>query len=131
MFDDEMAHPRSISLTPLIDVVFLLLIFFMLASNFQQTQSLSVLTPHDAPIVAADNETVIEVRLMSDGTFRVAGKPVPAAVLAAVLKAAAGGLPGARVFILAETGARVQPLVQAIEAARAAGITSIETARSP
>ena len=131
MFDDDIQHPRRISLTPLIDVVFLLLIFFMLASNFDQMQSLNVLTPRDALIAAADDETAIEVRLRGDGTIQVEGRPVPAAILAAALTRAAEGVLDARVLILAEHGARVQPFILAIEAARAAGIHSIDTARDP
>ena len=44
----EVARPASrrlISLTPLIDVVFILLLFFMLASSFQQWNSMSLNIP--------------------------------------------------------------------------------------
>ncbi|MBT8459342.1 MAG: biopolymer transporter ExbD [Boseongicola sp.] len=37
-----MRRRRSMSLTPMIDVVFLLLVFFMLAARFDQTQSLPI-----------------------------------------------------------------------------------------
>ena len=45
MFEEPIRKRGMASLTPLIDVVFLLLIFFMLTTSFLQEQSLSVVTP--------------------------------------------------------------------------------------
>ncbi|OUR74405.1 biopolymer transporter TolR [Methylophaga sp. 41_12_T18] len=45
---------KAISLTPLIDVVFILLLFFMLTSTFTQWQQINLLTPAES-----DNQTPV------------------------------------------------------------------------
>ena len=46
---------RSVSLTPLIDVVFLLIVFFMLSTNFIQVHAMRVQLP--TPVAADTSET--------------------------------------------------------------------------
>lgn len=63
---------RGLSLTPLIDVVFILLLFFMLSTNFMQWQEL--------PLSATKNsanapETIVHVKLLTDtGDIEAAGQ---------------------------------------------------------
>ena len=45
-----------ISLTPLIDVVFILLLFFMLASNFSQERSLSLISQSNSSTAVVETE---------------------------------------------------------------------------
>lgn len=55
----ELSTKRSrsvISLTPLIDVVFILLLFFMLASNFSQERSLSLISQSNSSSAVVDTE---------------------------------------------------------------------------
>ncbi|MEQ9520847.1 MAG: biopolymer transporter ExbD [Parvibaculum sp.] len=129
MFDAPIHKKRIVSLTPLIDVVFLLLIFFMLASSFLQTQSIAVLTPAPNPDEVETDRHVVEVWIMNDGTFRLDGDPVTAETLADGIRRNLGGDPEAVVSILAEKQAAVQPLISAMEAARDAGALSIGTSR--
>lgn len=67
------SRKRLIGLTPLIDVVFILLIFFMLASNYLQWRSIEL----NAPAVQAAGspmEGAILVRLRSDGGIDLNGE---------------------------------------------------------
>ena len=63
---------QAISLTPLIDVVFILLLFFMLSSTFMQWRQV------DLSVAQVGNDTLSEVhrlRLISDqGAFEYAGQ---------------------------------------------------------
>lgn len=129
MFDTPIHRKRIVSLTPLIDVVFLLLIFFMLASTFLQTQSLAVLTPAPNPDEVETDRHVVEVWVMTDGSLRLDGEQTEAGNLSDGIRRNLGGDPEAVVSILAEKGAAVQPLISAIEAARNAGAQSIGTSR--
>ncbi len=45
-----------ISLTPLIDVVFILLVFFMLASSFQKTRSIELIPPKEGQAKPVQSE---------------------------------------------------------------------------
>ncbi|MGK2739570.1 ExbD/TolR family protein [Tepidicaulis sp. LMO-SS28] len=131
--DDLFGHyevkRRIVSLTPLIDVVFLLLIFFMLASTFLQTQTLTVITPPEAESEVDTDRTVVEVRVTTEGGFSVDGEVMPIERLSEAIKAAMSGDRDAVVSIMAEEGARVQPLINAAEAARLAGAKTVATTR--
>ena len=67
----------GIEITPLIDVVFLLLIFFMVSSSFVQKQVISVTLPESGAAVANVSDTV-EISLDAAGMYFVDGQPVDA-----------------------------------------------------
>ncbi|MBX3447337.1 MAG: biopolymer transporter ExbD [Parvibaculaceae bacterium] len=117
------------SLTPLIDVVFLLLIFFMLTTSFLQTQSLAVVTPAPSVDELPTDARVVEIWLLGNGTIAIDGTPVERAALAEGLKQAIGERKDLTVTILAEKGSKTQALITAIEAARQSGAKSVGTAR--
>ncbi len=129
MFDEAIHKKRIVSLTPLIDVVFLLLIFFMLASSFLQTQSIAVLTPAPDPEEVETDRHVVEVWVLTDGSLRLDGEPIGPDALSEGIRNNLGGDLEAVVSILAENGSAVQPLISAIEAARNGGAQSIGTSR--
>lgn len=129
MFEEPIRRRGLFSLTPLIDVVFQLLIFFMLATTFSQSQMLTVSTPSQSQGAQPQDANVVEIWLMADGTIRVAEKPVELAALNDAVKAALGGRTDLTVSIFAEKGSRTQAFVSAVEAARSAGAKNVATAR--
>ncbi len=73
-----------ISLTPLIDVVFILLVFFMLASSFLDWRTISLANGPAAPMSPMDGEGMIGavvVDLGADGTLRLSGQALERATL--------------------------------------------------
>ncbi|ASJ75203.1 ExbD/TolR family protein [Granulosicoccus antarcticus] len=60
---------RAISLTPLIDVVFILLLFFMLSTQFSQQQAMQLTVPSEAGTAPAEDITVLKLRLSVDGNI--------------------------------------------------------------
>lgn len=63
-------HPRKsrISLTPLIDVVFILLLFFMLSSSFIQWRAVDLQpASHDTASIAMDPDKILYARLTATG----------------------------------------------------------------
>ena len=81
-----------INLTPLIDAVFLLLIFFMVSTSFTDLTQLTVYLPKVRGASASD-EVGLVVVIDSAGVITVGGDPVPndAEVLYRVVEAAANG----------------------------------------
>jgi len=69
--------PPAIELTPLLDVVFLLLIFFMVSTTFEQDTRIEVQLPEirggDTPTA---NSRVLEIGIDTAGAFSVNGQPV-------------------------------------------------------
>lgn len=68
-FYQRKASPR-IGLTPLIDVVFILLLFFMLASNFNRWQQQPVNSASSGGAADA-NTTVLDLSLFADGQLQI------------------------------------------------------------
>ena len=120
------APPRkrpAMSMTPLIDVVFLLLLFFMLASTFAHFASVDVSLAREgqgAGATAAPSRTfLLSVR---DGAFfALDGVPMALAELPARLREA-GAAGEARVVVRASADARAQDVLSAVSAARQAEI---------
>ncbi len=68
---------RTIGLTPLIDVVFILLIFFMLASSFQKTRTIDMTPPtKDRAAAAASHNRSVTVTVLGGGRYDVGGTVV-------------------------------------------------------
>ncbi len=73
---DQKRRIRRISLTPLIDVVFLLLIFFMLSSSFLKFINIPVGGASKASSVNQTKEEIILIRIVPEGHILVQGEEV-------------------------------------------------------
>lgn len=106
-----------ISLTPLIDVVFLLLVFFMLASTFLRYTGIDLAGGHSGAMRGADVGNLVIVRVMGGGNIDVNGSPAKLDDLAGELQAlmTEGGL---KVAVKTLEGANVQDVVNVIEKVR-------------
>jgi len=110
----------GVELTPLIDVVFLLLIFFMVSSSFKDEAHLAI----DLPEASFDSGTVpkaLEVVISADGKYHIQGEPVDhpdIESLKSALKAAASGRTDPTVVISADRHADHGDVVSLLEAAR-------------
>ncbi|MDP5307935.1 ExbD/TolR family protein [Paracoccus spongiarum] len=115
-------HPRRMSLTPMIDVVFLLLIFFMLASRFGTDAVLPVAAGAEGPGTTWQGAP----RLIDIGPQSLAlnGVPVAAADLAAAL-APLMPAPDAALVLRPRDGADLQRLVEVMDLLRAGGFDTL------
>ncbi len=80
-----------VDLTPLIDIVFQLLIFFLLTATFQETPSFKVKLPKAKNTDVSKEPKAVVVTLGSDGVYGIDGKTVDTAELELRLCAAAQG----------------------------------------
>lgn len=114
-------RPAGIRLTPLIDVVFILLVFFMLASSFLDWRAFELgLPPADA---TADPDTdPIVVEVLADGGIELAGKRVPATALAGRVTAMLDTEPERVVLVRAAPEAPVQATVDVFDQLHVGGI---------
>lgn len=73
-FSDRTEEELQINLTPLIDVVFLLLIFFMVSTTFSKESQLRIQLPEasvDVEKPAGDN--LLEINIGADGAYAIRG----------------------------------------------------------
>lgn len=116
----------GLDLTPLIDVVFLLLLFFMLTTTFVETTRLKIDLPEagqGAEAERKDDHWIIEID--AQGRYAINGEMVGAEQLSERLRAIPGRTEDTSVLIRADGQASHQAVVRALDAARSAGIVRV------
>lgn len=112
-------RPASISLTPLIDVVFILLVFFMLATRFidlgQQPLSVAVTDP------ATDNEHWHQIEVRADDSVVFADTSLNLTGLRAALQQA----PAQPVYVTSEEQATLDQVLAVTDLLRQNGFADI------
>jgi len=125
----ERRRPSAeISLTPLIDVVFILLIFFMLASSFLDWRAIGLKTAKLGNAAGAASEGAVMVKLRADGDYLVSGERMNRTDFDVRLKTLAGRDTKPRIVIEAETGVPVQAVVKTVDMAAERGLTDVTLA---
>lgn len=110
----------AITITPLIDVMFLLLIFFMVSSTFRDQYGIDVDLP-EAASAQAENPAPHEVTVTENGVFFFDGQEMDAARLRQTLEERVREDPEAQVVLRCDAGADFRHAITAIDAARQAG----------
>ena len=118
---------RGISLTPLIDVVFILLLFFLLASHFDQWRALRLDTTSANVSDRADDSQppALLLRVHRDGRLDINGESLDSAQLVSSLEGYRARRPDVSVVIESDADVRLQHLVQVIDGVTAAGIEEL------
>jgi biopolymer transport protein ExbD len=111
-------------MTPMIDMVFLLLIFFLVATTFQQEErEMQIALPEAAtagPISTALREIIINVA--EDGRLIVSGAEMEAAALQTMIEEAVAENPDQKVTIRGDRAALYESIVRPLDICKAAGI---------
>jgi biopolymer transport protein ExbD len=121
----------SVNLTPLIDVVFLLLIFFMVSTTFDTTSELKVELPKASARVQPDAIDKITVLISPKGTFFVNGKRLKnnsADLLQVELQQLVGQRSDVPVVIQADATSPVQSMVTALDVVGHVGLNRLSIA---
>jgi biopolymer transport protein ExbD len=125
-FEQQRRAGSILNLTPLIDIVFLLLVFFMLTSHFIEDQAIDINLPRANSGSEAIEKGFVEVILHPDGALLVNGRPVQVERLEETIKGALHA-PGVRfVRLRGDQQARLGLVVSIIDAARSAGAESLD-----
>ena len=133
-----MKFPRSakpdsgINLTPLIDVVFLLLIFFMVTTTFtRETRMLITLPEADGEALVSEQQVVLELVVSRDGSYSVNGQNLingDIKTIMAALKEASEGNKDIPLMITADAQSTHQAVITAMDAAGRLGFESLNIA---
>ncbi len=114
------------NLTPLIDIVFLLLVFFMLTSHFVQEQALNIDLPVADSGEAVTEDSRLEVVLTPEGHLLIDEHIVEAESLEAVLNQQLQGRKDKLVRVRGDRGAPLGKAVMVLDAARKAGADGVD-----
>ena len=130
-FQHRRSEDPELNMTSLIDVVLLLLIFFMLSTRFIDEGRIQMRLPEAGVEPQATEEAALEIEVTAQGGYRVNGRAVSdddPASLAVALRLAAGTDRAAPVTIRADARATHQSVVTAMDVAGRAGFRQINIA---
>ena len=123
-----------ISLVPMIDVMLILLVFFMVTSTYLNLDMIPAVKRVDDPTNSAPQSAegvgeTLMIRIGADGipTLRGAGMDVPA--LEAMFRERLQSSPALRILVLPSGAANMQALVSVMDAATRAGVTNLRVVR--
>jgi len=126
---------QGVNLTPLIDVVFLLLIFFMVSTTFTKESHLVLDLPEAEGEVADTPPELIEVLIGREGEYSVNGKPLINRQIDTLMKAleeVSAGDSSTPLMITADANATHQAVVTAMDAAGRMGFIHLKiTTKQP
>lgn len=124
-------RPRvGIDIAPLVDVVFLLVIFFAVSTTFLETSGLKLDLPTSSSTAQREPREVT-VYLASDGRITFEGRDLALEDLRTAVETALEGSSSKTVVLRADSGTPHGKVVEVMDASRAAGAEGLTVATRP
>jgi biopolymer transport protein ExbD len=120
---DAMASSEEgaeINLTPMLDVVFIMLIFFIVTASFLREVGVDATKP-PSTVVQPEKSESITIRVTSTNDIIIDGRSVDPRAVSAVITRRKAENPNAAIAVLAGKRARTELVVGVVDSARAAG----------
>lgn len=111
------SNATRIGLTPLIDVVFILLLFFMLATNFQRWQALDIDSAQSEKSPGSANMQSMLLRLRPN-RIDLAGEEIRLTQLGLTLRTLMAETPDAEILVMATEAVPLQQIVEVMDTLR-------------
>jgi len=124
--DDDDAQ---INLTPMLDVVFIMLIFFIVTATFVKEEGLDVNQPDDdKPKTVDPDKKSIVVRITSRDRIQIAQRDVDWRAVRPQIERLHAENPEAPVIIQPHADSRAETMVHVMDSARQAGVRNVSLA---
>lgn len=118
----------AINITPLLDIVFILLIFFIVTTSFAKEFGVDMNRPANAPVKERERAELIAVRIEADGTVFVEDRAVDLRAVRANIETGLARKPQASVVVVAHRAAEAGLMVRVVDQARLAGAANVSLA---
>jgi biopolymer transport protein ExbD len=121
----------EVNITPLIDVVFLLLIFFMVSTTFERESEIEIMLPEATATEKTTDEFVLQITIDKEGTYYINHQRVINTKLETLMKAmqqVAGDRKDPPIVLSADAKTPHQAVVTAMDAARRLGFVHLNFA---
>jgi biopolymer transport protein ExbD len=123
----------EVNLTPLIDVVFLLLIFFMVSTTFEQQSRIQIELPEATATAAETENETLEIVIDAQGRYFIGERQVvnsEVKTLKSAISKAVDGRESLTVIIRSDASTPYQAVITALDATSQLGLTQISLATS-
>lgn len=115
---------ENIDMTPMLDIVFIMLIFFIVTTSFVKESGIEVNKPQ-ASTAKEDKKTSIIIGIKQSGEIWVDKRPVDIRALRSIVEKLHADTPDGSVVISADTKAHTGVLVSVMDQVKLAGIEKI------
>lgn len=123
--DDE----TEINITPMLDIVFIMLIFFIVTTSFVKEKGLEVSRPSNSPPrEMVKKKGPIVVRIDANGNISMKGRMLERKAVEANMEREKAEKPESPLIIAAHPDADTEALVIILDAAEAVGVASVSVA---
>ncbi len=118
---------QEINITPMLDVVFIMLIFFIVTASFVKEAGIDVNKPEGQTAVAKEKANIL-IAIDAEGAIWIDRRQVDPRAVRANIERLHAENPQGTVVIQADEDARTGVLVQVMDAARLAGVYDVAIA---
>jgi biopolymer transport protein ExbD len=122
---------QAVNLTPLIDVVFLLIVFFMLSTTFVVSESLELGLPSDRNGAPPSDPDIAVFRVISDGAIVYDDQRLELREFTGKVRALISLKPEQNVLVLSSPDVTVQQLVTVLDILYMQGATNVQIDHAP
>ncbi|ANS85882.1 Biopolymer transport protein exbD2 [Vibrio scophthalmi] len=124
---EDSAEQANVDMTPLIDVVFILLIFFILSASFQQQNQIRVERPN-SQVTDSISSVSLTVAVDEQGQVWLDNQAVEVAMLTSRVQQKAAQASNVSVVIDVDKSVDSGRLIQVIDKVRIAGVNNVAVA---
>ena len=117
----------GIDMGPLMDIVFILLIFFVVTSSFTRETGVDVTKPQAQSASQLEKENLL-IAITREGTIHINERQVDLASLQDILKQSLAKTPDREAVIIADKASETGVLVQVIDACNLSGVKKVSIA---
>ncbi len=114
----------EINITPMLDIVFIMLIFFIVTTSFTKETGAVIKKPEAVSTTAKKNGTIL-IGIRTNDDIWIAKREVKISEVRAAVERAHAENPKGSVVIIADRGARVGMVTKVMDQVKAAGISDI------
>jgi len=119
----------EINITPMLDIVFIMLIFFIVTTSFVKEKGLEVSRPSNSPPKEIKkNKGPIVVKIDANGNIMLQGRMLEHKAVEANLEREKAEKPDSPLIIAAHPDAETEALVTILDAAEAVGVENVSVA---
>ncbi len=124
----RVAEEAEINITPMLDIVFIMLIFFIVTTSFVKELGVALDRPSNAPVKEQKRSEVILVRIDANGQVFIEDRLVNAGAIRANIVSGLARKPDATVVVIADRNADSGYIVTVVDQARVAGAANVSLA---
>ena len=126
-FQENEEDSSDINLSPLLDMVFILLIFFVVTTTFVRETGVEVQKPKAASTSQIKDE-IVKIAITSEGTLHVHEKQVDLGILESILEREVTKNPEIKVVLIADNWSQTGLLVKVLDKCNVVGIKNTSIA---